>query len=286
MLKETCSSRTVEYMKDSMPSSEVITAFNLSGEPVLLRGGQGAGYRVGDAVLKPAGDALETIWIAEINDMLVSDQFRVPKPLKARDGSWIYNGWTASAFLSGEHREGAYAEAKELCCAFHQAFRSVQKPSWFDKKTDVFALADKAAWGEIPLPDYEPANDRLKKLVGLLRENTLENQLIHGDWGLNQILFHPSLPPAVLDLTPYFRPADYPIADMLISGIINHGNDLSILQLGNDVKEFEQLALRALLFRTCTYVGFQVHPENDDNWQPMIEKHLELADSVITKLAL
>jgi len=86
-------------------------------------------------------------------------------------------------------------------------------------------------------------------------------------------------------MTPYFRPADYPIADMLLSAVVNDNADISILDLGKDIKDFDQLILRALIFRTCTYIGFQVHPENSYDWSPTIVEYLDLFDLVISKIA-
>jgi uncharacterized protein (TIGR02569 family) len=163
-----------------------------------------------------------------------------------------------------------------LSKVFHKALASILKPDWFDQKTDVFAVADKITWGESPLPDFKSTKKPLKKIFNLLKDNHLPNQLIHGDWGLNQILFHDTLPPAIIDMTPYFRPADYPIADMIISAIDHEGADLPILGLGKDIKDFDQLLLRALAFRICTYVGFQIHPENDQDWTPEINRYLNL----------
>ena len=39
--------------------------------------------------------------------------------------------------------------------------------------------------------------------------------------------------------------------------------------------------LRALIFRTCTYVGFQIHPENNYDWTPTIIKYVNLIDTII-----
>ena len=85
-------------------------------------------------------------------------------------------------------------------------------------------------------------------------------------------------------MTPYFRPADYPIADMMISALDHEGTDMSILDLGKDIKDFDQLLLRALIFRICTYIGFQTHSENDRDWMPTIDRHLNLIDSVLDKI--
>ena len=270
-------------MEEKTPNQEILNAFGVSGEPILLPGGEGNCYRVGDVVFKPTKDAIETSWIAEINNNLTSNEFRVPKSIQTKDGAWIFDDWAASEFLQGERRPDHYSEAIEVSMVFHKALVGIPKPDWFDKKTDVFAVSDRMAWGEIPTPNYQIANQPLKRVFGILKENRLPNQLIHGDWGPEQILFHDTLPAAVLDMTPYFRPAEYPIADMLISAIINDGADAAILDLGNYIKDFDQLVLRAMVFRTCTYVGFQIHPENDHDWTSIIIRYLDLIDTVIEK---
>ena len=271
-------------MNEKIPSQDTLKAFGIVGEPALLQGGQGTCYRVEDVVLKPTNNDLETSWIASINNNLISDKFRVAKPLRAKDGLWVYNGWSASEFLDGKNKPSHYDESIEVSRNFHATLEGIQKPGWFDKKTDVFALSDRMAWGEIPLPDFQPASEVFKKIFRLLKDNRLPNQLIPGDWGPEQILFHDTLPPAVIDMTPYFRPADYPIADMMISAINHEGADISIIDLGKDIKDLDQLLLRALVMRTCTYIGFQIHPENSRDWISEIDSHLNMVDDVINTI--
>lgn len=271
-------------MKENVPNQDVLNAFGVFGKPVLLDGGEGVCFRVDGVVLKLIKNSVEASWIADIYQNLTSDKFRVPKQIRAKDGSWVYKDWIASEFLDGEHRPGRYAEAIEISKIFHRALADIPKPNWFDQKTDVFAISDKIAWSELPLPDFKIANEQLKRISSLLRQNKLPNQLIHGDWGPGQILFHDTLPPAPLDMTPYFRPADYPIADMLVSAIANEGTDPSVLDLGKNIVNFDQLVLRALIFRTCTYIEFQIHPENDYDWVPVIIKHLNLIDIIVDKI--
>ncbi|MBU0613191.1 hypothetical protein KKB10_04190 [Patescibacteria group bacterium] len=271
-------------MAGKIPNQDILSAFGTSGEPILLPGGEGTCYRVGDIVLKPTKDVIEASWITEINNNLASDKFRVPKSIRAKNGAWNFDGWSASEFLQGKHRPGNYAEAIEVSMMFHKALADIPKPDWFNKKTDVFTMSDRMAWSEMPIYDFDIANKPLKKLFSLLRENRLPSQLIHGDWGLEQILFHDTLTPAVLDMTPYFRPKNYPIADMLISAMANDSADESILDLGNDINDFDQLILHAMIFRTCTYIGFQIHPENNYDWTSTIIKYLDLVNPVIEKI--
>ncbi len=157
-------------MQNEIPNQEILNAYGISGKPILLPGGQGTCYRVKDVVFKPTNDAVEASWIAEINNGLKSNKFRIPKPLSTKEGSWVFAGWTANEFLAGEHRLGCYIEAIELSKVFHAALMDVSKPGWFDKKTDVFSIADKIAWGELPLPNFELTNEPLKRIFNLLRK--------------------------------------------------------------------------------------------------------------------
>jgi uncharacterized protein (TIGR02569 family) len=270
----------IATIQDGAPPEEVIRAFGFSGKPTLISGGQNTCYRIDRVVFKPTEDIHEAAFIADIYYAAESDRFRVPTPFRAQNGLWVYNNWTANEFLDGEHRPGAYHEVVELCKIFHRVIKNIQKPEWFDKRENVFAIADKMAWGELPLPVFEPTNAKLQSIKEKLKPNRLPYQLIHGDWGPGQILFHNELTPAIIDMTPYFRPADYPIADTLLSAIVNHDFDLSILDLGQGIKDFDQLILRAFLFRISTYINFQIHPENERNWLPTINKYLELADAI------
>lgn len=268
-------------VNENIPNQDILNAFGVGGRPVHLAGGGGTCYRVDNVVLKPTQNGVEATWIAEINNRLASDKFRVPKPILAKDGSWVVHGWTAAEFLPGEHRSGHYAEAVDLSKTFHNAIAGIPKPDWFDQKTDIFAISDKMAWEELPLPDFDITNEPLKRILNRLQENRLPNQLIHGDWGMDQILFHDTLPPAVIDMTPYFRPAGYPIADMIVSAMAYDGADASILDLGKNIEDFDQLLLRAVVMRTCAYIGFQLHSENDQDRIPHMMKHLNLVDVIL-----
>ncbi len=268
-------------MNNNVPNQDILNAFSVSGEPILLTGGEGNCYRVDNLVLKPTRNSIESSWIAEINNTLENKKFRIPKPIKAKDGLWVYNAYVANEYLEGSVQKGKYIEAIKISKEFHKSLLNIPKPDWFDKKEDVFAVADRMAWGEMPVHDYQVANEPLKIIFNLLKKNHLPSQLIHGDWGPEQILFHETLSPVILDMTPYFRPAEYPIADMLISAIVNDGADISIIDLGKDIKDFDQLLLRAFIFRICTYIGFQVHPKNNFDWTKKISKYLNFSNILI-----
>jgi hypothetical protein len=89
----------------------------------------------------------------------------------------------------------------------------------------------------------------VRPLLDRRRPVDLPCQLIHGDLGGN-VLFHDSLPPAVIDVSPYWRPPGYADAIVVADAVAWHG-------AGDELVERllrhhgEQLLLRAVLFRVA-----------------------------------
>lgn len=76
------------------------------------------------------------------------------------------------------------------------------------------------------------------------------SQLIHGDL-CNNILFHDDLPPAVIDISPFWRPTQYADAITVIDSIAWFGaaGD-ALVPFSNPVGR--QFLIRAVLFRLGT----------------------------------
>ena len=270
-------------MKSNIPNKNILKAFGVSGKPIRLAGGQGTCYRVDNLVLKPTNNIIESSWIADVCNNLRSDKFRVPKPIMAKNSSWVFNNWTANKFVVGKHEAGNYVEAIKISKTFHQSLVDIPKPEFFDKRNNLWAIADRIAWGELPLPDFELTNQALRKIFKLLTKNKLPNQLIHGDWGTGNILFSKKLGPAVIDFSPYWRPADFAVAIMIIDALVYEGAKESIINLCKNIPDFNQLLLRALVRRICEYIGFQKHKENVKDFSEDIIKHLKLIDIILRK---
>ena len=89
---------------------------------------------------------------------VVEDGFRVPRPLPARDwrcdDGWTVDGWAAWTLVPGEHREtGAdWPLGVEVARRFTTALAKVPRPPFTDTRTDLFADADRIAWGELVVP--------------------------------------------------------------------------------------------------------------------------------------
>lgn len=226
-------------------------AFGLTGEPVPLPGGAGTSVRVGDAVLKPVDDAQEAIWAANLLSRISEDGFRVARPLRARGGAWVVNGWSATSLLEGQPGPaGRWEELLAAADAFHTSLRDETRPDFLAHRQHRWAVGDRVAWCEDRpnvVPEVEPLlTDLLAKLPPNVPRSI--SRLIHGDLSGN-VLFAPGLPPAIIDFSPYWRPVPYASAIVAVDGVLWHGAGKALLKRAADESETGHLLVRALVFR-------------------------------------
>lgn len=272
-----------------LPPEEVLRAFGATEPPARIVGGQGQNYRSGQIVLKPAQDDEETAWTAEFYLAVNDPGFRLPKPLRSDRGSFVYGGWQAWEYIEGQHqhKEGRWQEIIEICVRFHQAVAAIPQPPWFARREqNPWVVADKVAWGEAEItghfrmahhPRIAPAVEKLRRC---LRPVTARSQLIHGDFGGN-VLFADGLPPAVIDLSPYWRPVAFAVGVVIADAIVWEGADVSLIAAGDRFDNFQQHLLRAELRRVIELETLhQLY-----GWEMLdeIEAHLPLIE-VLSKL--
>jgi uncharacterized protein (TIGR02569 family) len=243
----------------TVPGRDVLDAFRLTGSPVALPGGEGRSVRVGDVVLKPAGDDQQSAeWLARTMVSIPEQGFRISRPLQTPDGAWTHRGWTASRYIPGD--EPAHDTAPrwlEIIAAgraFHRALAGLPRPDFLDRRSDWWETGSKVAWQERE-PDLiagllKPYMELSSLLVSPLRE---QPQLIHGDLTGN-VLFAPGLAPAVIDFSPYWRPAAFGEAVVVGDALIWHGADGDLLrQAASDSgADFIQFVARAVIYRLVT----------------------------------
>jgi uncharacterized protein (TIGR02569 family) len=228
----------------------VLAAFGADAPPTQLEGGQGTAWRAGSVVLKPLDRdpedlAYEAGLLARVRE---GEAFRLARPLRAADGAWVVDGWCASAFAAGRHEPGRWLEVVEAGERFHTALRDEERPALLDRRSDRWAVADRVAFGELDTPVRDPLVDRLLAARMPLRA---PSQLVHGDLTGN-VLFAERLPPAILDLSLYFRPAGFATAVVLADALVFEGAGEELAAALARVDELGQLLLRALLFRLVT----------------------------------
>jgi len=235
-------------MTKSVPDEELLEAFGSKGKAELLSGGEGNSYLAGNMVLKPIDNIDEATWVADLMNVIVEDGFRVAKPIKSKNGTWIYRGWTAFKYLEGETSKKRWKEKIEVSHNFHKALVYCKRPAFFDTKTNPYVVADQMTWGIQLLKINDKLKSFLAPLITKLRPILLEDQLIHGDLTGN-ILFHETLPPAVIDMTPYWHPAKYADAIIAVDSIVWDGADDLLFDLLDNSFEMNQLLLRAAIWR-------------------------------------
>jgi uncharacterized protein (TIGR02569 family) len=235
---------------------KVLDLFGVKGDADPLPGGQGAAIRYEDIVIKPCDNPVEWIGLAPLLSMLPQIGYRVAKPVQALNNRWVVDGWMATHFVEGKPGfSGREEEAIAACRRFHQELSQVYGssicPKWLIAVPTVWRKADRIAWGELPLPsEFDGDICRLLKPIADLRNIIdLPNQITHGDPGGSNILYAENLAPAIIDISPYWRPAGYAIAMMLADGIAWEGSEVSILARVHEEPNIGQLLLRAVLFR-------------------------------------
>jgi phosphotransferase family enzyme len=273
------------------PGPEVLASFGASADPVPLPGGEGTAWRAGDVVLKPAGDPRVARWTADLYRDLDSldpaghldlldpsaarwdPGFRVPRPLRtvAGDGAagdWVAQdplagAWVAWQWLPGEPASWAgvsplWPRLIAASRAFHTALAGRPAPPWLGRDGSQWTVGDQVAWGErdpgsVLAAAPAPLAGQLRSLLAALRPVRLPAQLIHGDLGGN-VLFAPGQPPAVIDFSPYWRPAGLALAVAAVDALTWSGADPAILGDLADQPELDQLLARAHVGRLGTEI--------------------------------
>ncbi|HSS68218.1 MAG TPA: hypothetical protein VLK34_06670 [Nocardioidaceae bacterium] len=198
----------------------------------------------------------------------------------------MFDGWCADTLVAGEHRtwDGQWPDALVACQQFHRALEGMPPPPFQHRRDDIFAIADRVVWGEHSVEVDGPIASALDELAGLTRPIASLSQLIHGDVAGN-LLFARGLPPAVIDFSPYWRPAGHAVAQTIVDAILWYGADVSLVVAASDVAELDQFLVRALAFRLLLD-ALQLDAETPTaRFQPtQVQRDLDHAASLIAFL--
>lgn len=177
-------------------------------------------------VLKRAEPDSAAPWLGPALQGMPGDPgFRLARPLASRRVTWTAQGWEATEWLAGRHQQGRWRDAITVSEAFHRAVRDhVRERPAEIASSNAWGIGDRVAWREEdPGPLHPLAAATLARLGPLLDETWTgpPAQLIHGDLGVGNILFADELgpPPAVLDVSPYWRPADFALAILVADAV-------------------------------------------------------------------
>jgi uncharacterized protein (TIGR02569 family) len=232
---------------------EVRHAFGIIGPAEALGGGMAPAFRVGDVVVKPVEDAVEAGAIAELMaEVAVDEQLvRVARPVPTTDGTWVAHGWSAWWWEPGRVEQEACQPWAEALAAVRELSRGLAvfpPPASLGRRGHPWAQADRFAWGEA---DFELRHPDVERLVAAYldayRPVELEAQFIHGDTYAN-LLFEPGLAPAVIDFSPYWRPAGYGLARYVVDALWSTCEPALVRLVANE-PAMDQLLYRSAVFR-------------------------------------
>lgn len=206
-------------------------------------------------MLKPA-DSLDP-WRNDVHRALRESSpstFTVPAPIDVS-----HDGWTGWAWVDGQpcvapRFAGLVAAARD----YHRALAVVvpSRPPFLDEIDDPWSTGDRVAWGELS-PAAVPASPQatlLRRLYAAHRPLDLESQLIHGDLPGNVLfLADATRPPAIIDLSPYWRPVGFALAIAAFDAMTwwSTPAEVALAPFADD-PDFPQLLVRAATYRIVT----------------------------------
>ena len=237
--------------ESAAPPDGVLEAFGATGPARRLAGGQNGTWRSGEIVLKPAESAVEANWRCGVLDTLPeSPDFRIARPVRARDGGWLAGGWEAARFVAGAADPRRVDDVIVAGAAFHRAVAEVPRPSFLDTRTDPWAYGDRLAF-QPPGTELTRPSELQEILLAARRPVDLPEQLVHGDL-LGNVLFAGGQPPAIIDWSAYWRPPAWAAAVAVVDALCWHGVHMSVLDRWAHLPAWRQMLIRALIFRIAT----------------------------------
>lgn len=219
---------------------------------------RGPMWRCDEVGLRPATNPAEASWVAQTLGELDVAELRIGRPIRSSDGRWVVGGWVAFRFVEGRP-EPRYDEIVAASLRLHKATADLDRPRFLGMRADVFALADRAAWGEEEAPLDVSLGGRLFDLLAELRRPTrLVPQIVHGDL-FGNVLFTGDEPPGIVDFTAFHRPPEWAAAVVVVDALAWGGADEGILRRWSHLPEWSQALLHALLFRLAVHA---LHPHS------------------------
>ena len=234
---------------DDLPAG-VREAFGVpSGPARRLPGGGGSCWQVAGLVLKPGHDEVTGPWLADVFAGLSGPGFRVPRPVPTSDGAWLADGWAAWTTVEGEPDPlRRWPDLVAAARAFPAAVAGGPAPPWLGRRRHRWAVADRVAWEGAAVRVAPELADLAGALRAATRPVRLPSQLVHGDLAGN-MLFTRDTPPAVIDFSPYRRPAGYALAVAAVDLLTWWSAPPTILDTLSDEDDLDQLLVRATMFR-------------------------------------
>lgn len=223
--------------------------------------GADRGWHSGRIELRPVTDTAETLWAAGALGSVSVPGLRIAQPARATDGRQVVGGWKAYRTADGDAATAGEARAAPsfddivlISVKLHQAVAHLPRPDFIGKRTDLLAVADRIAWGEetdIELDEHQGGR-WFEILIGSAKRVSLPDQVVHGSL-YTGVRFSQAQPPTVIDFRPYYRPAEWATALVVVDAITFGGADAALMERWAHLPAWRQMLLRAVLFRLAAH---------------------------------
>ncbi|MEE4021773.1 TIGR02569 family protein [Gordonia sp. PKS22-38] len=274
------------------PPEHVLNTFGLTAHPPIPMGDSWiGGWRVGEVVLSLVPDHARAAWSATVRENLYVEGLRIARPFRATDGRYVVSGWRADTYIAGAP-EPRHDEVVLVADRLHAATAGLERPRFLLQSpapphtdVDVFTAADRAAWEDVPLrtaraaglgepttPDGQDSVQMLKTLATLRKNVSLESQVVHGDL-FGTVLFAGAAAPGITDIVPYWRPASWAAAVVVVDSLAWGGADDDLVRRWADQPEWSQMMLRAVMFRLAVHA---LHPRATSGALPGLQRVVDL----------
>ena len=232
----------------------MLASFGVGGSEARPQpGGQGDAWRAAGVILKPVDDVDAAAWTAQVLANVEERGFRISRPVSAVDGRFVVDGWTAWSVVEGTHDlTRRWPEVIRTGEALHEALAGAPRPPFLDRRTDVWAIGDRVAWDAQPFEVHDLGLCALAvRLRRYVRPSAEPSQLVHGDLSGN-VLFHEDLVPAIIDFTPYWRPALFSLAVVAVDAVSWYGANGTLFDALPDHPDRASMLARAGMYRLVT----------------------------------
>ncbi|MGH3432756.1 MAG: TIGR02569 family protein [Thermocrispum sp.] len=239
------------------PPLRVCAAFGIDPDDLEPVDGE-PGWRSSSVVLRPAADSAEAVWAGRTLGAISLPDLRIARPAQATDGRSIVAGWMAYR-MAGDGADGemdgqpSVDEIVLTSVKLHQALARLPRPEFIARRTDLLARADRVAWGEQQADLDESNGGRwFEVLAGAARATALPDQVVHGSL-FRSVRFTGDRQPTVVDFRPYFRPAEWATALVVVDAIVLNAAGATLIERWAHLPEWRQMLLRATLFRLAAH---------------------------------
>jgi uncharacterized protein (TIGR02569 family) len=247
------------------PPEHVLRAFGAIAAAELLEGGHGRTWRAENIVLKPVGEPAAASWLASTIEQLHVAGVRLARPVRSSDGRWVVSGWCANRFVTGSPAP-RHEDILQVGIALHDALAQVPEPRFLRSRSDLHSWADRVSWGDIEDTEGRIGSGHGARLFAELaagrRPVDVYSQVVHGDL-FGKVLFAGNAPPAVIDITPYWRPAAWAAGVIAVDGLAWGGAPIEQLDEWDRWPHWRQLLRRAVLFRLAVSLAHPRTPPSD-----------------------